>query len=81
MIQEHQTDEVIRQNRQQIKRFAESFIESGFQLCPKCNGTGQVFETSGGLSNFSSVHKSCPVCLGRMIINKATGLPPIGTPV
>ena len=48
----------------------------GFQLCPKCDGSGFV---NPGFASTSS-QDQCPVCLGRMIINKATGLPPNGAP-
>jgi peptide subunit release factor 1 (eRF1) len=45
----------------------------GFQLCPKCAGSGYV---NPGMMSTSS-QDQCPVCRGQMIISKATGLPPM----
>lgn len=48
-----------------------------WQLCPKCDGNGYVFEEGTiGEGTTSSLTKPCPLCDGRMIINKETGLPP-----
>ena len=44
-----------------------------WQLCPKCNG-------SGSYASAWSTGTQCDVCLGRKIISKITGLPPVGTP-
>ena len=43
-----------------------------WQLCPKCNGTGQVLTPYYG--NFSSV--ICDVCSGSKLISMLTGRPP-----
>lgn len=45
----------------------------GFQLCPKCNGSGQVGRR---YATTDATNETCPVCKGKMIINKITGQPP-----
>lgn len=48
------------------------YTDMGFQLCPKCEGNGfAIFKELVG-----SEYKQCPVCNGKMIINKQTGKPP-----
>lgn len=46
-----------------------------WELCPKCNGSGQIqgFELS--------TSDKCNLCNGRMVINSLTGLPPNGSSV
>lgn len=46
-------------------------ILSGWQLCVKCNGEGSV--PSNGINTAAQ----CPVCKGKMIISRLTGLPPV----
>lgn len=43
-----------------------------WQLCPKCNGEGQI----DNLGISSSLFRQCPLCKGAMIISTLTGLPP-----
>ena len=47
--------------------------EPGFQSCPKCNGEGYVFAKH---ATTTQATETCPVCLGKMIINRQTGKPP-----
>lgn len=47
--------------------------EPGFQLCPKCNGEGVVYNPHSTTASFDM---QCPVCVGKMIINRQTGKPP-----
>lgn len=47
---------------------------SGWQLCPKCNGSGYVYAGIGTSMNTSAI---CDLCNGKKIINIETGLPPI----
>lgn len=42
-----------------------------YQICPKCQGEGKVFEMGGTMPT-----GECPVCRGRMIIDESTGYPP-----
>lgn len=45
-----------------------------WQLCPKCNGTGQSNQFDG--RNFTNY---CDLCNGAKIISVLTGLPPKNT--
>ena len=45
-----------------------------WQLCPKCNGEGQVLSISYFSNNYDKV--ICDLCNGKKIISKVTGEPP-----
>lgn len=53
-------------------------LVSAWQLCPKCQGTGLVYQVGWPHSDmiFSTAPCVCDVCGGKMIISIATGLPP-----
>ena len=44
----------------------------GWQLCPVCDGAGHF----ANLATTNAFDK-CPVCKGKMIISRLTGLPPV----
>lgn len=45
-----------------------------WETCCKCSGTGTV--TTNSITTTGMFTKECPVCKGKMIISKLTGLPP-----
>jgi len=53
--------------------FGKTLASPGWQLCPKCDGAGRITAGPGS----STVFEPCPVCMGKMIINIQTGLPPL----
>jgi len=50
-----------------------------WQLCPKCNGTGEVVETyyDSEKTTFNIHYIKCLICEGKMIISSITGKPPV----
>lgn len=46
-------------------------MSNTWQLCPKCNGTGQSYSV-----NLTALTNVCDVCNGTKIISIFTGLPP-----
>ena len=50
---------------------------SGWQLCPKCNGDGNLFRYNSPPILSTSSDAVCDVCHGKKIISIETGLPPV----
>lgn len=46
-----------------------------WQLCPKCNGTGEMMITNFGY--VVSTNANCDLCWGKKIISTITGQPPV----
>lgn len=46
-------------------------IPNEWQLCPKCNGSGETKVT-----NYADTLFKCDLCNGKKIISKVTGEPP-----
>jgi DnaJ-class molecular chaperone len=59
-------------NPKLLYTFQQQDAHPGWQVCPKCNGRGEVEDYLLGPMRF---HK-CEVCEGKMIINLKTGKPP-----
>jgi hypothetical protein len=51
--------------------------EDVWQVCPICNGLGNVIPFFRGGTTITTLPISCDVCLGRKIISKLTGKPPV----
>lgn len=51
-----------------------------WQLCPKCNGIGEVYvnEAYKNITSARIGYIQCDLCYGAKIINELTGQPPIG---
>lgn len=65
-----------------IKPTEINIVNSGWQLCPKCNGQGKISKPpfiNGDIEIWMSSEMSyiCDVCNGKKIINIDTGLPPL----
>ena len=51
--------------------------DDNWQLCPKCNGDGNLIRYNSPSTIYQGTSLVCDVCNGRKIINKYTGLPPV----
>lgn len=47
-----------------------------WQLCPKCQGDGNLFRHNSPALMSTSTDAVCDVCNGKKIISSTTGLPP-----
>lgn len=52
-----------------------NYPNDGFQLCPKCNGSGVNSISPVGVA--ADTTKQCDICYGKKIIHKQTGQPPL----
>jgi transcriptional regulator with XRE-family HTH domain len=63
-----------KENYEKIKKISEkSNQEKGWQICPKCLGSGRVNIAYPTTSNYTTF---CDVCDGHKIISICTGMPP-----
>jgi DnaJ-class molecular chaperone len=58
--------------------YSYSTLSSGWQLCPKCNGDGDLYRYNSPPFISTNCRPICDVCNGKKIISIDTGLPPSG---
>lgn len=61
------------------KQYEYSFstLSSGWQLCPKCNGDGDLYRYNSPSIMSTNCRPICDVCNGKKIISIDNGLPPL----
>ena len=52
------------------------FYNQYWQLCPKCNGDGDLFRYNSPSIMGTNARPICDVCNGKKIISTVNGLPP-----
>lgn len=57
-------------------KLATVFYNQYWQLCPKCNGDGDLFRYNSPSIMATNARPICDVCNGKKIISTVTGLPP-----